>query len=42
MRRLQHSVLAACLLLALPLACYPQATEVDQITGTVQDPSDQA
>ena len=40
MRRLQQlSVLTVFLLLALPPACYPQATEVDQITGTIQDTS---
>jgi hypothetical protein len=27
------------LLLGAPLACYPQTTEVDQITGTIQDTS---
>jgi hypothetical protein len=40
MRRLrQFSVILGCLLLAAPLTCYPQATEVDQITGTIQDTS---
>jgi Carboxypeptidase regulatory-like domain len=37
MRRLQFYLLAFILLFAVPHACYPQATEVDQITGTIQD-----
>src|ERR1700742_3691271 len=40
MRRLrQFSVFLGCLLMAVPLTCYPQATEVDQITGVIQDTS---
>ena len=35
----QLFMILVCLLLAGPLACYPQATEVDQITGTIQDAS---
>jgi hypothetical protein len=39
MRYLRQFCLAAGLLLLLPLQGHPQATEVDQITGTVQDTS---
>ncbi|HTZ56709.1 MAG TPA: carboxypeptidase regulatory-like domain-containing protein [Acidobacteriaceae bacterium] len=40
MRRLrQLLILPVCILFTWPLVCFPQATEVDEITGTIQDTS---
>jgi len=37
LRLRSHFVMAACLLLAVPIACFAQSTAVDQVSGTIQD-----